>query len=778
MIPILYRIDENNYLSNGIGRLTDCVSCIVTEERNGIYELEFEYPITGKFYNEILKNNGVVACIHDDKKDLQLFDIYSHTDPIDGIVKFNAHHVSYRLANVILRPFTAEGIANVFDRLPNESMNTCQFTFWTDKISTNTYRLNKPANIRSILGGSEGSILDIFGGGDYEFDKFQVKLYANRGNDTGITIRYGKNLADIQNNVDTGSTYAAMIPYWVNSETGEVVYGDIVYSPTFRSALIPWTNENNAEMQNGSGTVIEFTYPVVNVVEKDFSDQFQVAPTKQQLEDEALSFMIRNETWKPYQNIDIDFVQLWQTPEYENIASLQRVSLCDTVSVYYPEMGIVEAEQKVIKTVYNVLTERYDKMELGMAKTTFTDVLFGDLNELLNNQSAYLQSVIESQTALITGGLGGHVVTTLNASGEPQEILIMDTDDKDTAVNVIRMNQNGIGFSTNGYEGPFESAWTIDGVFNADFIATGHLVANYIRGGTLALGGYDDAYGLFQLLNADGSVNFQYDKDGMHHVTYDQTTGGYECAYGTEINGPTIQSYYAVPTHTAHKVDINSGVISFYESSTGGTGYDDLDYIRAGYIDGGVTSEGYYIRMSNMAGGTNDPPSIWIWYLLNSGYASEISLQSEACRMSGNFVCYGTKSRTVETEEYGNRLLYCYETPSPLFGDVGEGVIDETGFCYVFLDAVFAETIATRNYQVFLQKYGNGDCWVSERHPDYFVVQGSAGLSFGWELKSKQADFDQMRLEKENALAEAITHDYGTDGSDFYEQLMKGREAA
>ena len=138
----------------------------------------------------------------------------------------------------------------------------------------------------------------------------------------------------------------------------------------------------------------------------------------------------------------------------------------------------------------------------------------------------------------------------------------------------------------------------------------------------------------------------------------------------------------------------------------------------------------------------------------------------------------GTKSRIVETDQYSDRLLYCYETPSPMFGDVGEGVISEDGRCYVWLDPVFAQTITTTQYQVFLQKYGAGDCWIAERKPGYFVVEGTAGLAFGWELKAKQADFDQYRLERNTENYKPDTRDYGGEAAQYIDDLKKGRIAA
>ena len=115
---------------------------------------------------------------------------------------------------------------------------------------------------------------------------------------------------------------------------------------------------------------------------------------------------------------------------------------------------------------------------------------------------------------------------------------------------------------------------------------------------------------------------------------------------------------------------------------------------------------------------------------------------------AGSMQVYGTKNRIVETENYAERLQYCYETPTPMFGDVGEGKTDETGKCMIYLDDVFAETIDTDvQYQVFLQAYGDGRVYVNERSPSYFTVCGTPGLAFGWEIKAVQKGYNTVRLE-------------------------------
>lgn len=762
MIPILYRVDERSFTSNGLGRLADCVSCTVTEERNGIYEVELQYPITGKFYSEMVTNGGILSMIHDDTKTMQLFDIYGHTDPIDGIVTFYAHHVSYRLANVLLKPFTGASVADTLSKIPQNTLNACPFTFWTDKLTAGTYKLEHPSNVRAILGGTEGSILDVYGAGDYEFDNFEVKLYADRGFDTGVTIRYGKNLSNIENEVDTSSSFSAILPYWQGGE-GQVVYGSIIYSTTMRKADVPWTKETLEEMEDGRGNVIEFAYPIITPIDMDFSDQFEEEPTVAQLNAAAAAYMQRNRTWLPYQNITVDFVQLWQTPEYESVAALQRVSLCDLVSVYFPEMGIIADQQKVIRVVYNVLLERYDEMEIGQAKTTFSQTLTGEFQDLVDAQSTFLKSVIQNQTDLITGGLGGYVVMELNASGQPQEILIMDTPNKNTAVNVIRMNRNGIGFSTNGYAGPFTSAWTIDGKFNADFISTGHLVANFIQGGTLTLGGYDNASGVLLVNDENGTAMTTIDKDGIN------------------TNSLTAQSYiYMDTTNTSSKLKMPMGnkVNSYFEISTSKVFYLQ-SYWTSTYTYIQILEEG--LKYWNSYSGSYTVLGDNGVEISDAEYGGmRLAFQVHNTANTKRFIATdegysttGSKSREIDSDQFGTNRFFCYETPTPVFGDIGEGVIDQDGFCIVDLDPILSSSILPKGYQVFLQKYGSGDCWVSERKPDYFVVEGTPGLSFGWELKAKQVGYDQVRYNDPTQFGSEENPTYESSIFDYMEEIIE-----
>ena len=455
MIPILYSADEINFTSNGLGRLSDCISCIVTEERNGQYVMEMVYPIDGAHFDD-LTYSSIIKVLPSDGANEQLFRVYKISRPLNGKVAISAEHISYQLSFIPVSPFTASNCAGALSGLVNHSMEANPFTVWTDKETSATYKQALPASFRSQLGGVQGSILDVYGG-EYEFDNYTVKLHASRGADNGVTLRYGKNITDIKQEENISNTITGIVPYWTDSE-GNTVTGDAQYS-------------ENAD-----------NFPFMRTVIKDFSQEFEDAPTKAALEQYTRNYIECNDIGIPSVSIDVSFVALWQTEEYKDIANLERVKLCDTVTVEFEKLGI-SAKAKVIRTEFDVLKEKYNKIEIGEVKTNLVNTL-SDIQQTAKESAStsFMQQAIAHASSLISGGLGGHVVINRNANGEPNEILIMDTDDKDTAVNVIRMNVNGIGFSTTGYDGDYTTAWTIDGHFNADFIKAGSINAIDIKG--------------------------------------------------------------------------------------------------------------------------------------------------------------------------------------------------------------------------------------------------------------------------------------------------------
>lgn len=489
MIPILYESTETQFTSNGLGRLVDTISATVTEERNGVYELEFEYPISGEKY-ELIKEGRIVAVTHDETGDIQPFILYKRTATIDGKVKFNAHHISYRLSNIVVKPFTASGIVDAMAQIVPNSMNPNPFVFWTDKVVTSQFENETPRSVRSLLGGERGSLLDVFGKGEYEFDKWTVKLHLNRGQDSGVTIRYGKNLSDITQEIDASGYYNAVAPYW-KGEDETVTLPDLV--------------------------VLEDVEDI-RAVPLDLTNEFENAPTQAELRDMAQTRLENSSGINISENIKANFIQLWQTEEYKDYAPLQRVRLCDTVTIIYEPLGVYSIQKKVIRVKWNVLLDRYDEIELGDSQVTLADLVV-DMTQKITEDlptTSMMANAIANATNKITGNKGGYVVLHSDANGTPYEFLVMDTPDINTAVNVWRWNLGGLGFSSNGYNGDFSSlALTMDGQINADMITTGLLSANRIRGGVLQLGGEENGNGVMELRTADGTLVGRMDNLGL-----------------------------------------------------------------------------------------------------------------------------------------------------------------------------------------------------------------------------------------------------------------------
>lgn len=460
MIPILYEGTEQSFTSNGLGRLADAITCKVVEERNATYELEMTYPVTGIHFDDIQEGRIILAQPFDGGL-TQPFTIYQITKPLNQVVTVKAQHISYQLSGIVVMPYEANSCLSALAGIDSYSSTTNPFNFTTDKRVTAHYEVTTPTSARALLCGQSGSILDVYGKGDYEFNRYDVNLWTNRGADNGVTLRYGKNITDLKNVVDITNVYTGIVPYWIDGEGNTVVLPEKVVL---------------------SGHEGDYPFKIIKSV--DFSSNWETQPTVEQLRTAAQNYVASNEGWKLKNNITISFVALWNTEEYKNIAPLERVKMCDVVHVVVPKLGI-DFDTKVIKTDYNVLQERYNSITLGDSYYSLSAVFSEEITRSEEQQSTHMQQAIARATKLIQGGLGGHVVFNVNADGEPQEILIMDTDDIQTAVSVIRMNKNGIGFSTNGYNGPFHTAWTIDGHFVADYIDTGTLDADLIKAGRI-----------------------------------------------------------------------------------------------------------------------------------------------------------------------------------------------------------------------------------------------------------------------------------------------------
>lgn len=469
MIPALYNKSETTFTHNGVGLLSEAVKATVTEERNGSYELSLQYPVTGRFYSEITEG-AIIKAKANETSEPQLFRIYKSSKPINGIVTYSAEHISYDLNGIPLLGFSIKNATPqmALTKAIEGAALPCPFTAYSNISTLNSTEILTPCSVRALLGGQTGSLLDVWGG-EYEFDNFTVKLYLHRGKDNGVVIEYGKNLKDLKQESNIAECYTHLMPYAVYTVQDESGNSEEKYV-YLAEKVIPLTEAEDI------GHYKAFIM--------DFSDRFgdNEEITEEKLRAKATAYAAAADLGTPKVNITVSFVQLWQTEEYKNIAPLERVKLCDTVTVRFSKLGVA-ATSKVIKTVYNSLQEKYESVTLGDAKSSFANTVNKQQEAIQEIKSSVkkgqaeateqLKKAIANATSLITGHSGGYVV--LNPAEKPQEILILDAPTIDEAVNVWRWNSGGLGYSSTGYNGEYSLAMTMDGAIVADFISAGIL---------------------------------------------------------------------------------------------------------------------------------------------------------------------------------------------------------------------------------------------------------------------------------------------------------------
>lgn len=469
MIPVLYNKSETTFTHNGVGLLSEAVKATVTEERNGSYELSLQYPITGRFYSEITEG-AIIKAKANETSEPQLFRIYKSSKPINGIVTYSTEHISYDLNGIPLLGFSIKNATPqmALTKAIEGAALPCPFTAYSNISTLNSTEILTPCSVRALLGGQTGSLLDVWGG-EYEFDNFTVKLYLHRGKDNGVVIEYGKNLKDLKQESNIAECYTHLMPYAVYTVQDESGNSEEKYV-YLAEKVIPLTEAEDI------GHYKAFIM--------DFSDRFgdNEEITEEKLRAKATAYAAAADLGTPKVNITVSFVQLWQTEEYKNIAPLERVKLCDTVTVRFSKLGVA-ATSKVIKTVYNSLQEKYESVTLGDAKSSFANTVNKQQEAIQEIKSSVkkgqaeateqLKKAIANATSLITGHSGGYVV--LNPAEKPQEILILDKPTIDEAVNVWRWNSGGLGYSSTGYNGEYSLAMTMDGAIVADFISAGIL---------------------------------------------------------------------------------------------------------------------------------------------------------------------------------------------------------------------------------------------------------------------------------------------------------------
>ena len=575
MIPILYQtITEGTVPAHfGLGALTDCLSCEVSEERNGAYELQMTYAAQGIHASEIQLNRYIKAKPNF-TDDPQIFRIYKIGKTINGHFDVYAQHISYDLSGKAISSGSANNIVTACAVLEASAGN---FTITTTKETLGNFNITEPSSVRSWFGGKQGSLLDVYGSGEWKYDNFSCRLMSARGADRGVQIRYGKNLTDLNQELDSSSLYTHVMSYWKGDTN---VVSGYLYA---------------------TGLVLDTIRTLIVDATADYTEE----PTVAELGSYTMSYISNHNLTAPINSITLKFQQTGTLVE--------RVDLCDTVTVFFEELDII-AKFKCIRTKWDVLAERYIENEFGDPRTSIADTIangstevasadatarnlaqqalnlandkrrvfvttpeppydIGDLwiedekirycittkgaNESYSEDdwssvdtidSVTLEDAVANATTWITGGNGGYVIIHRNADGKPYELVISDTETiTANTAKVWRWNINGLGYSSTGYDGTFTTAITADGKFVADFITVGTLDASEVQvvnlnatmftGAMIQLGGYQNQDGTMVIRNAQNAIIGVLDTNGMEF--FGETVNGVTPSVVFDKNGMT-----------------------------------------------------------------------------------------------------------------------------------------------------------------------------------------------------------------------------------------------
>lgn len=560
MKPVLFSPASTAFTTNGIGRLSDAITCVVHEVRNGEFELEMTYPVDGAHYADIV-HSAIIVAKPSAKRKNQAFRIYKITKPLNGRITVLAQHLSYQLSFIPVSPFSADNLAGAMAGFKSNAAEACPFTMSADFTSASSYAVPIPTGIRAYLGGQRGSVLDVYGG-EWEWDNYNCILHRARGQNSGYVIRYGKNLTDLKQEQSIENTYTGVFPYWKSEDIMVTLPEKVLHAATAAS------------------------FPFQRTLVKDFSDKFDNAPTEAALRAFTQAFITANGIGIPNVNLSVDFINLADTEEYRDLLTTENLDLCDTVTVRFAKLG-VEVQAKVIEIRWDVLRERYEKIEIGDRRSTLSSTIEDQLETIATLATAeQVGRSIDRATGVLNSGKRGHVIINRNEEGWANEILFLDDENIASAVNVLRINMNGIGFSSTGYQGPYYQAWTNDG--------------------TLSLGGVNNAYGHLIINDADGKEIGHWNKDGFSVTlgTIDLKWNGERGLYVGKAKVETEEGTQEVDAVYVGDFMVNTAYgRQVLESSDEKTGMSGEPPEQGGlYLWAGYNSENDYSFVVNKAG--------------------------------------------------------------------------------------------------------------------------------------------------------------------------------
>ena len=524
MIPILFDRNQTDFTTNGIGSLSECTSAVCTQELAtedglGVYEIDLSYPMTGLHFEDLEYGKIIYAQPEAGKKP-QPFEIYYISKPMSGQIAIRARHLALsRLKLIPISQFASSSrtATGAFQAIRDNALVTFPFTFETDIQTSAEFGTEIPATAYDLL----LQMRTIYGG-EFEFDEYAISLKRARGADHGYEIRYGKNLLDLKQESNIENTYTGCVVYWrgtTSSSTDVTVRSDVHRS------------------QNAAS----FAFDRIEIV--DASHEIQEIPAKADLDALAAEYVTQRNYGVPIVSVTISFINLADTEEYRQLASLANINLADVVTVVFPRLN-VNAVSEVTQTEYNILRESYDSINIGEIKMTLSDTIARNAKvarDAVREAKAWANYVSERATEAVAGGYGGTIKTNYSFNDHvPTQQYILDNPDFDSAQRMIRNDIGGTYVSRNGGD-TWDPLWefTEDGdvAFYTNHITKGSTNGSLLKVGRIEsqnevsderLRSYWDLeqgilhlVGVFEALDNDDPNDYATIKDGHLYVYQD-----------------------------------------------------------------------------------------------------------------------------------------------------------------------------------------------------------------------------------------------------------------
>ncbi|MFG5466733.1 phage tail spike protein [Enterococcus faecalis] len=455
LIPVIFKPGEKEFTTNGLGRLIDATRCEITEEANGKYELEMDYPAISRF-SDYFENGYQIKAKPNDLEEYHIFEIkQTFKDTFTNSIVIYAQSRTYKLGNRQVRLVTVDNRNGAEAmRLIEQNMDEpCDIKLYSD-INTASSTVFEARNVLNCIAGEQGSLLQYWGG-EIKREPFKLSLLRRRGRDNVGTVRYGKDLKGLTIKFDWQSIVTKVLPF-AELQSGADGTSQRIYGDTVKSEYINKYPDVYAQY-------VQFTE---DQGVKDLSSLNKVAG--------KYFTTLYPGSDKPKVSIELEIEKLTDSEEAKEFAKMRNYNLFDTFTVYHKFYDI-DIQTKVTGIVYDALAEKTIKITAGDIQVAFYKQQSQDFQEAIKTltKKDYMSNFIDYITDLINGVKGGSILQY--PKNRPHTLYFMDTDSTDTAKNVIAINNQGIGFSTTGWKGPFRNAWTIDGILNADFIRAGKI---------------------------------------------------------------------------------------------------------------------------------------------------------------------------------------------------------------------------------------------------------------------------------------------------------------